>query len=344
LNDENSEFFLTGRGVRQGDPISPILFNLVADVFTKMLIKAAMHNQITGLMHGMIPTGIVSMQYADDTLLFLKNNLDNVVNLKWILSCIEQMSGMRINFHKCDLIAINVEEEEAQIIAQSLCCRLGEFPMKYLGVPLHYKKLRKEDLQPVIDKILKKAGGWRGRLLNHAAKLELLRSVLASIPLYLLSVIKFPKWALALINSQMAHCLWDNYEGHHKYHLAKWGLVAQKKEYGGLGVPDLAELNMCLLASWIKRYQLDNDKIRKQIIDYKYGVDEPNIFCCPSGGASPFWKGVMWAAKAARMGFQWQVGNGKKIKFWEDQWFGTSSLAIQYWDVYVIHLQRIYNF
>jgi hypothetical protein len=116
------------------------------------------------------------------------------------------MSGMRINFHKCDLIAINVEEEEAQTIAQSLYCRLGKFPMKYLGVPLHYKKLRKEDLQPVIDKILKKAAGWRGRLLNHAAKLELVRSVLASIPLYLLSVIKFPKWALALINSQMAHC------------------------------------------------------------------------------------------------------------------------------------------
>jgi hypothetical protein len=65
-------------------------------------------------------------------------------------------------------------------------------------------------------------------------------------------------------------------------------------------------------------------------------VDEPNIFCCPSGDASPFWKGVMWAAKAARMGYQWQVGNGKKIKFWEDQWFGTSSLAIQYWDVYVL--------
>jgi hypothetical protein len=190
-----------------------------------------MHNQITGLMHQMISTGIVSMQYADDTLLFLKNNLDNVINLKWILSCFEQMSGMTINFHKCDPIAINVEEEEAQTIAQSLCCRLGKFPMKYLGVLLHYKKLRKEDLQPVIDKLLKKAAGWRGRLLNHAAKLELVRSVLASIPLYLLSVIKFPKWALALINSQTVHCLWDNYEGHHKYHLANRGLVTQKKEY-----------------------------------------------------------------------------------------------------------------
>jgi hypothetical protein len=207
LNDMNSDFFLTSRGVRQGDPISPILFNYVADVFTKMLIKAAAKNHITGLMHSMINTSIVSMQYADDTLLFLKNDLSSAINLKWLLSYFEQMSSIRINFHKCDLIAINVEDEIAQNMSQTLSCGLGKFPMKYLGVPLHYKKLRKEDLQPVIDKILKKAAGWRGRLLNYAAKLELVRSVLASIPLYLLSVIKFPKWAITLINSQMAHCL-----------------------------------------------------------------------------------------------------------------------------------------
>jgi hypothetical protein len=85
--------------------------------------------------------------------------------------------------------------------------------MKYLGVPLHYTKLRKEDLQPITDKILKKADGWRGRLLNHAAKLDLVRSVFASIPLYLLSVIEFPKCAIALINSQMSHYLWGDYEG-----------------------------------------------------------------------------------------------------------------------------------
>jgi hypothetical protein len=77
-----------------------------------------------------IPTGVICMQYEDGTLLFLKNDLENVVNLKWILSCFEQMPGMGINFHKCDLIAINVAEEEAQTVAQSLCCRLGQFPMK----------------------------------------------------------------------------------------------------------------------------------------------------------------------------------------------------------------------
>jgi hypothetical protein len=124
--------------------------------------------------------------------------------------------------------------------------------------------------------------------LNHAAKLELVRSVLASIPLYLLSVIKFPKWAITLINLQMSHCFWDDYEGHHHYHLANWGMVSQKKEFGGLGIPSLADMNMCLLASWVKRYHLDNDKLWKQIIDHKYRVDNPNLFYCPTIGASPF--------------------------------------------------------
>jgi hypothetical protein len=173
----------------------------VADVFTRILMRAAGNGQIKGLLQSLNGTGVVSLQYADDTLLFLENNLAVARNLKWLLSCFEQLSSMRINFHKCDLVALNVDEQEAQLFSQILRCRLGKLPMKYLGVPLHFNKLRKEDLQPIVDKLIKKAAGWRGRLLNHAAKLELVRSVLASIPLYLLSVIKFPKWAITLINS-----------------------------------------------------------------------------------------------------------------------------------------------
>jgi hypothetical protein len=43
----------------------------------------------------------------------------------------------------------------------------------------------------------------------------------------------------------------------------------------------------------------------------------------------------MWAAKVAKMGFRWKIGDGKKVKFWEDNWLGTSSLAIQFWELYV---------
>jgi hypothetical protein len=86
--------------------------------------------------------------------------------------------------------------------------------------------------------------------------------------------------------------------------------VSQKKEYGGLGIPSLAKMNMCLLATWIKRYQLDEYKIWKQIIDHKYRVNNPNIFACSSFGASPFWKGFVWATEAAKMGSNGELGMG----------------------------------
>jgi hypothetical protein len=45
---------------------------------------------------------------------------------------------------------------------------------------------------------------------------------------------------------------------------------------------------------------------------------------------------VIWAAQAAKIGFKWNVGNEMRVRFWEDQWFGTCSLAIQYWEIYLI--------
>jgi len=99
---------------------------------------------------------------------------------------------------------------------------------------------------------------------------------------------------------------------------------------------DLGCLNMCLLAAWINRYHLGDHPIWKSIIDHKYDTTEPNVFCCPEKGASPFWKGVLWASKAAKLGVSWKVGNGKTIRFWKDHWFGNCSLAIQFWDLYVL--------
>ena len=91
-----------------------------------------------------------------------------------------------------------------------------------------------------------------------------------------------------------------------------------KKQHGGMGIPYVADMNLCLLASWVKRYFLDDGKIWKQIIDAKYRTHSSNIFACPDNGASPVWKGILWAAKAARVGYSWNISNGKSVRFWED--------------------------
>jgi hypothetical protein len=118
--------------------------------------------------------------------------------------------------------------------------------------------------------------------------------------------------------------------------LANWSLIVQKKELGGLGAPDLRDLNLCLLASWIQRYHDSDGKLWKAIIDAKYHTKSPNIFCYPYREGSPFWKGIVWAAKAAKMSYKWKIGDERKVRFWEDQWFKTCSLSIQFWEVYSI--------
>jgi hypothetical protein len=126
LNDENNPYFKLGKGPIQGDPL---LFNLVPDIFTRVLIKAAKKGYFLGFMSYVYPEEVISLQYADDTLLFL-------------------------NYNKSDLVPMNLYEEETLQYVKNLCCKIGDFPFKYLEVPLHYEKLRKEDIQPVVDKII----------------------------------------------------------------------------------------------------------------------------------------------------------------------------------------------
>jgi hypothetical protein len=99
--------------------------------------------------------------------LFLDKNMEYAENLKWIRTCFELMSGMRINYDKCEIVPTNPNDvEDLKHFAGIFGCRVGELPIKYLGIPLHYHKLSREDLQPLIDKIIKRIASWRGKLLT----------------------------------------------------------------------------------------------------------------------------------------------------------------------------------
>jgi hypothetical protein len=96
------------------------------------------------------------------------------------------------------------------------------------------------------------------------------------------------------------------------------------KSQGGLGIPNLRDVNICLLASWLKRYINGEGKLWKTLIDKKYNTASPNIFSCSTLGSSVFWKGFMWAVNASKFGYRRKIGDGQQVKLWEDTWFGTS--------------------
>ena len=120
VNGEDNTYFKPGKGLRQGDPISPLLFNLVGDAFTRMLDKAASAGLIKGVLQNFRMGGIVSLQYADDTILFSSAETNHIVSLKHVIMWFEQISGMRVNLHKSELIPMNFDAEWLILLLTSL--------------------------------------------------------------------------------------------------------------------------------------------------------------------------------------------------------------------------------
>jgi hypothetical protein len=78
-------------------------------------------------------------------------------------------------------------------------------------------------------------------------------------------------------------------------------------------VPNLTNVNLCLLGSLLKRYSKDYGKLWKTIVDAKYNTQDMNIFCSRIVGVSHFWKGLMWFVKSVQFRYRWKIGNGVKL-------------------------------
>jgi hypothetical protein len=83
-------------------------------------------------------------------------------------------------------------------------------------------------------------------------------------------------------------------------------------------VTNLRDLNICLLGSWVRRYAQDKDKLWRELIDFKYNTNNPNLFSCSANGSTNFWSGVLLAAHVAKMGYRWRLGNDRNVRFCDD--------------------------
>jgi hypothetical protein len=168
-----------------------------------MLSKVALIGHVYGLLTNLPLGEVISLQYADDTMLFLSHDIEEACHLKWLMVYFEQLSEMKINYNKSDMTTINLEEDETHQMAQIFFCKMGTFPFQYLGVLLHHEKSKRDDIQTVVDTAINRIQGWRGRLMSYSARLTLLKACMAIIPIYLMHVIRFPKWTIEAINSHM---------------------------------------------------------------------------------------------------------------------------------------------
>ena len=78
----------------------------------------------------------------------------------------------------------------------------------------------------------------------------------------------------------MANSLWSDSEVAHKIHLDNCPSIYMREEFGGMGMLNLQDMNICLIAAWDKRYFAGEGSLcRKVVLDSKYNTRNPNILC-----------------------------------------------------------------
>jgi hypothetical protein len=156
MNGGENSIFRTFQGLREGDPLSPILFNLVAGTLSSLMTRTVEKGMLRGVVSHLIPGGITHIQYADDTILMIDGEESSILYMKFVLYCFEWLFGLKINYHKSEAYNFGMDDEESRSIANKLNCQLGVLHMKYLGIPMDSCKLIMASFAGVVDKVAKR--------------------------------------------------------------------------------------------------------------------------------------------------------------------------------------------
>ena len=112
---------------------------------------------------------------------------------------------------------------------------------------------------PVIETIQSRLSSWKAKTLSMGGRLTLVKSVLASLPIYYLSLYKAPVKVLEEIKKIMKNFLWTSSNDIKKIHWVSWGVVSTSKKDGGLGISKMVDVNMALMAKWAWRFMVEKE-------------------------------------------------------------------------------------
>jgi mannosylglycoprotein endo-beta-mannosidase len=155
-----------GRGLRQGDPLSPLLFDLAIDPLQQLLDLATTNGDLHRL-RGRGPSIRTSL-YADDAAIFIAPFREDFVALAHILEGFGEVTGLVTNMHKSIAVPIRCSALDLDDIMQGFPIRRTNFPIKYLGLPLSTRGLKGVDVQPLVDKVTSKLVPWEGKTIAAA--------------------------------------------------------------------------------------------------------------------------------------------------------------------------------
>eukprot|EP00253_Pinus_taeda_P034194 PITA_34194 len=245
INGISLTTFRPSRGIRQGDPLSPFLFVILAEGLGGSIKSAILSHSLKGLAFHHIPA-FSHQQFVDDNVLFGHPSVQEARSFKSILSNFSEASGALINKVKSEIVFFNTPPTTQRAIARILGFTIASLPSKYLGAPLFALALKHSSWNCLLEKLEANLFLWTHRALNMSSRLVLIKVVLQSMPTYLSSILAAPKWVLKAIKQLQRNFLWGNSGPNRKWALVKWEKACLPKKAGGIGLRDTEHSNMQL--------------------------------------------------------------------------------------------------
>jgi hypothetical protein len=237
VNGTPEDFFDSSR-VRQGDPLSPLLFVMVMEAFSRMMNVVVEKELLARFLVGSRPNEamVVShLLFANDTLIFCEPKVEHIQHLKCLLLCFEAVSGLKINLSKSMIVPIGAMGN-LEVLSNILGCRVESLPLTYLGLPLGATHRDTSIWDVVIEKMEAKLAGWKRMYLSKGGRLTLIKSTLSNIPTYYLSLFQVPVRVAKRLEKIQEDFLWGGVGDEFKFHLVNWSTICMTTEAGGLGV------------------------------------------------------------------------------------------------------------
>jgi hypothetical protein len=147
------------------------------------------------------------IQYDDDTSLIMEACHQQLFALKAILSSFAYSTGLKVNYAKSNMVLINVSPERLQHLASTFQCKTRSLPFTYLWLPWSHSKMTTQDFLPLVHRVERRLVST-SIFMSQGWKLELVNSLISSLPTIYMCSIKIPIDIFNQIDKCIWHCLW----------------------------------------------------------------------------------------------------------------------------------------
>jgi hypothetical protein len=327
INGEATEFFKSGRGLRQGCPLSPLLFILVMEGLSLLLKDSQREGKLTGIKVSRT-IKILHILFVDDVIIMTNATMQEWWEIDKVLKFFLLTSGLKINGSKSTLLQEGLMEHDLVPYKALFPFRFSELDsgFNYLGYFLKSGVQRVEDWGWLIKKMEKRINNWCYRWLSLGGRFTLLKVVLESQPIYWMSLAVVPCSVLNTLRKLMFNFLWKRKSDTNQMHLCNWEQITLPKLFGGWGIHNIFDFSKSLAANTLWRVLMGEGIWHRVILD-KYLPHSTVINWLRShsfhqNASSRIWSGLLKVVHLITHWLSWNPGMGQLIALGKDRILG----------------------